>query len=88
MQIWDLNDLLQNPGNALNNQAAVEDRDSDGMDVDNPPKSNKGVLFSFSVPCDKVTTLSLDLLYLRVSFRWLPSFNSTRIRFFSNGFFY
>ena len=77
MQIWDLNDLLQNPGNALNNQAAVEDRDSDGMDVDNPPKSNKGILFSFSVPCDKATTLSLGRLYLRVSFRWRPSSKSS-----------
>ncbi|KAF3447858.1 hypothetical protein FNV43_RR08564 [Rhamnella rubrinervis] len=42
LKIWDLDDILQNPGNALNNQAAVEDGDSDGMDVDNPPKSNKG----------------------------------------------
>lgn len=87
MQIWDLDDLLQNPANTLNNPAAVEGSDSDGMDVDNPPKSNKGILFSSSVPCDKVITLSLDLLNLRVSFRWLPFPSLVELDSFQMDFF-
>lgn len=49
MQLWDLDDLLQDSGNNLRSQAAAEDNDSNEMDVDiNPPKSNKGT-FSHSV---------------------------------------
>ncbi|KAH7514810.1 hypothetical protein FEM48_Zijuj11G0130100 [Ziziphus jujuba var. spinosa] len=43
MQIWDLDDLLQDSGRTLKRQTAVEDSDGDGMDLDiNTPKSNKG----------------------------------------------
>jgi len=45
IQMWDLDDLLQNSVNAQNDQAAVSDSDSDEMDVDTkPPKSRKGTL--------------------------------------------
>jgi hypothetical protein len=41
--MWDLDDLLQNSGNAQNDQAPVSDSDSDAMDMDTkPPKSRKG----------------------------------------------
>ncbi|KAF9664011.1 hypothetical protein SADUNF_Sadunf17G0111700 [Salix dunnii] len=41
--MWDLDDLLQNSGNAQNDQAPVSDSDSDAMNVDTkPPKSRKG----------------------------------------------
>jgi len=43
--MWDLDDLLQNSGNAQNDQAPVSDSDSDAMDMDTkPPKSRKGKL--------------------------------------------
>ena len=43
--MWDLDDLLQNSGNAQNVQAPVSDSDSDAMDMDaKPPKSRKGKL--------------------------------------------
>ena len=43
--MWDLDDLLQNSGNAQNDQAPVSDSDSDAMNVDTkPPKSRKGKL--------------------------------------------
>lgn len=62
MQIWDLDDILQNPSNATKTQAAVEDSDSDGMDVDdNPPKSNKGILFSSG---DEMAMLDLFIYVL------------------------
>ncbi|KAJ6867313.1 WD repeat-containing protein 55-like [Populus alba x Populus x berolinensis] len=43
LKMWDLDDLLQNSGNAQNDQAPVSDSDSDTMDMDaKPPKSRKG----------------------------------------------
>lgn len=51
MQIWDLDELLQHPGNNLEREAAAADNnDSDEMEMDmdmevNPPKSNKGISF-------------------------------------------
>ncbi|XP_030477205.1 WD repeat-containing protein 55 isoform X1 [Syzygium oleosum] len=43
LKLWDLNDILLESGDAPSNQAAIDDNDSDEMDVDaNPPASNKG----------------------------------------------
>ncbi|XP_024018957.1 WD repeat-containing protein 55 [Morus notabilis] len=48
LKIWDLDELLQHPGNNLEREAAAADNnDSDKMEMDmdmevNPPKSNKG----------------------------------------------
>ncbi|PQQ04885.1 WD repeat-containing protein 55 [Prunus yedoensis var. nudiflora] len=42
-ELWDMDDLLQGSTKTLKHQAAVEDSDSDEMDMDNnPPKSKKG----------------------------------------------
>lgn len=43
LKLWDMDDLLQDSTKTLKHQAAVEDSDSDEMDMDNnPPKSKKG----------------------------------------------
>lgn len=50
MQIWDLDDLLQDSGSTLKRQTVVEDSNSDGMDLEiNTPKSNGGILCSFRI---------------------------------------
>lgn len=45
IQLWDLDDLLQNTGDTQKDQDDATESDSDEMDVDtNPPRSKKGML--------------------------------------------
>lgn len=44
MQLWDLDELLQDSGKTLTSQDAVADGDSDEMDLEiSHPKINKGI---------------------------------------------
>ena len=44
MQLWDLDELLQDSGKTLTSQDAVADGDSDEMDLEiSRPKINKGI---------------------------------------------
>ncbi|KAK8577894.1 hypothetical protein V6N13_076570 [Hibiscus sabdariffa] len=42
LKLWDLNDILQSSENTVKGQDASSDSDSDGMDVDDNPRSTKG----------------------------------------------
>lgn len=43
IKLWDLDELLQGSGNTIKSNSAVEDSDSDGMDIEaSLPKSTKG----------------------------------------------
>ena len=44
MQIWELDDLLQQSENNSKSETVAEDSDENEMDLDvKPPKSNKGI---------------------------------------------
>ena len=61
LQLWDLDDLLQNSGSAQGKEAGVTDSDEDEMDVDaNPSSSNKGMV---SMDVHHMNAISLEATY-------------------------